>query len=534
MGEQGEWPQDDEHLLSRGTVIKSQYEITGYLGGGGYGNVYLANHTLMGREVAIKVLTSTRDRTARERFLREAQSSAMIDHPHTITVHDFGFFGDEQPFIVMERLKGRDLEEELKLKGPIEPQRALRLFLPCLEALQVAHKHQIVHKDLKPSNLFLVHADTERETLKVIDFGIAAIAEPEMPEGDEAAEGQRRDSARLTVVGQSTGTPRYMAPEYLKEQLATPALDVYQMGLILVEMLTGKPVVDEDSYYACVMKHVQGNLEIPEAQRQGTLGEIILKATAFDPKARYEDAEHFRVALGAYVEATWNPVQKIVNRIPTRLDLIGELAIFAVSLFVLVVGLVTAFQGPLGPALVVCPVLTWSMGVMLGAGWSSLRYLRGRISAMPWFWTRPVIASALSVLLFAFVAFMITLATSDDTPGASLEELDTHALEARRDELAAQTEAIRTDAFEACLKAFEKNRDKGAITVRFKGKALKDFGRYQAMGRELKRAERLLVERASDVTHVHMLVFFGVCLGLLLGLLSWFFKRRGIKASEPD
>ncbi len=283
-------PASDE--LIAGHRVKGRYEIRGVLGRGGFGRVYRAMDVELEREVAIKVLELTGVADKAEaleallaRFRREAMLAARIHHPSVVRVYDVGVLEGKagQPFIVMELLDGQDLEALLREGGPLEPARALSLFCGALDALAEAHQVGIVHKDLKPSNLFISTPGTPGERIKIVDFGIAHIG--------DASQG------RLTQTGHMLGTPQYMAPEYFESQDVTPALDVYQMGLILVEMMWGRPVVDQDTPIKCIMAHVRGELAVPSALLEGPLGVAITRALAVDPGARFLNAGQFAEAL---------------------------------------------------------------------------------------------------------------------------------------------------------------------------------------------------------------------------------------------
>ncbi len=276
--------------LPEGTVLGERYEITGFLGEGGFALVYKGRDTAIKRQIAIKILNihaTTSDPEVRDnmlaRFRREAETAAQIRHPNAVTIFDVGMTEDHYPFIVMEMLVGRGLDEILVKDGGLKPARAVKLFVRCLEALGEAHRLKIVHKDLKPSNLFLTDPGTDHESLAILDFGIAGMAE----EGD----------ARLTGTGQLLGTPRYMAPEYIEHQQLSAAVDVYQMGLILLEMFSGRPVVDKDSLVSCIMVHTTKGIEIPPNLLGTPLGPIVARAIAKDPQKRYPDADAFRKAL---------------------------------------------------------------------------------------------------------------------------------------------------------------------------------------------------------------------------------------------
>lgn len=225
--------------LPIGSVVGGRYKIERVLGSGGFAVVYQAYDPLIDRRVALKVLElhhQTQDpdlhRKLLVQFRQEAQSAARIQHSNIVTIHDMGVTTEtEQPFIIMELLDGHDLGAELDRFGPLHPRRAIPLFVKALQALGVGHRMHVVHKDLKPGNVFLTSPHTDDEDIRVVDFGIARL-------GTEAAQIYGPD----VVVG----TPRYIAPELLRQQEATPAVDVYQMALILGESLSGNPLVPDD------------------------------------------------------------------------------------------------------------------------------------------------------------------------------------------------------------------------------------------------------------------------------------------------
>lgn len=279
--------------LRRGSLVLERYEIRDLLGRGGFAAVFLAHDTEIERDVALKVLdiaSLTRQGGDAEilltRFKREAKLAARINHPSVVQVFDYGVLEKtDAPFIIMEKLEGHDLDEELQQHGPMAPDRALPLFTDCLEALGDAHQLGIVHKDLKPSNLFLTSPRNRRETLKIVDFG---IAHP----GDAAGE-------RLTKTGFMLGTIEYMPPEYIQDQIISPALDVYQMGLILVELLSGQPVVVGDTPWQIAMAHIRRDFEIPALLWDSPVGPVIDRSLAVEPQDRFEGAGEFADALAA-------------------------------------------------------------------------------------------------------------------------------------------------------------------------------------------------------------------------------------------
>ena len=273
--------------IPAGTVLDGRYEIGQRLAEGGFAKVYTGRQLNIARPVAIKVLNPT-DESARqlveEKFFLEAQSAGQITHPNVVTVFDYGLIGHQrQPYIVMELLQGHNLAQEVRHYGPMEPRRALKLFAGCLAALEEAHRLQIVHRDLKPANLFIVNPGTDQEMLKILDFGVARV--------------RAANATSQTGNGQLLGSPRYLAPEYLKFHIATPTLDVYQMGLILIEMLTGRPVVTEANPFECIRVHTTADLSVPDDLIGGPLGPTILGALELDHTARFANAGQLRQSL---------------------------------------------------------------------------------------------------------------------------------------------------------------------------------------------------------------------------------------------
>ena len=289
--------------IRKGTILDGRFELLDPLGEGGFATVYRGRQLNIDRTVAIKVLDvnpripDEELGNYRKRFVLEAKRAANIDHPDIVSIYDHGVMGTEQPYIVMELLQGHDLGEELARHGPMAPERILPLFVRCLDALQAAHAQGIVHKDLKPSNLFLTGVGTLVETLRIVDFGIAGLVDPKQDE-------------RMTSTGQYIGTALYCAPEYYEHSIVSPALDVYQMGLILAEVLIGRPAVNASSPVRAIMHHLAGALSLPEALRESPLGPLIAKATDLDHTQRYQSAGEFRDALSRLDPSTIGDVQQ--------------------------------------------------------------------------------------------------------------------------------------------------------------------------------------------------------------------------------
>ncbi len=276
--------------LEVGQLLGGRYRVGPLIGQGGFARVYRGHDPEIGRDVAIKLLnvntglSRTQHEAVVERFRREARIAARIKHRCVVNIYDIGVTGEfEQPYIIMELLDGCPLDEWLEKEGALAPERILPLFVEALEALGEGHELGVVHKDLKPSNLFLSEPNTRREYIRILDFGIARV--------------DGSDDAKLTATGQVTGTPQYMAPEYIATQTVTPALDVYQMGLLLVEVLTGRAVVDDDSMPQCILIHSTNRLVISLSILTGPLGNIIRRSVSFEPANRFRDATEFADAL---------------------------------------------------------------------------------------------------------------------------------------------------------------------------------------------------------------------------------------------
>src|SRR6476469_8603534 len=207
-----------------GHILDEKYRLEERLGVGGMGTVYRARHLLIDRPVAIKVLNKlfVEDEAARTRFRREARAAGRLQHPNAVTVTDFGESQDGFVYLVMELLEGRTLRDVLAKEAPLDVARSVALMLQISAAVAAAHEAGIIHRDLKPANIFVVQHPEVPAVVKVLDFGIAKLA-----------------AELLDDEGAMIGTPRYMSPEQCDGLELTPAADVYSLGCILYEMLTG-------------------------------------------------------------------------------------------------------------------------------------------------------------------------------------------------------------------------------------------------------------------------------------------------------
>ncbi len=263
-----------------------RFEIRGELGRGAQSVVYLAWDPQLQREVAIKTLHFSRaDPTRNAELLEEARTSSKFRHANVVPIFDAGE-QDGDPYLVFERVSGRNLAEVLKADGPLPFIKAATLMHQVADALAQAHAQGIIHRDLKPSNILI---DARDGAARVMDFGIALRASEEHPDAGPKAAGL-------------TGTPAYMAPEYVTQQRITPQIDVYAAGLILLEMLTGQRVFDGGPVESILYRIATEKVVLPASPPiDPKLGGIILRACALDPAQRFASASELFDALTAYL-----------------------------------------------------------------------------------------------------------------------------------------------------------------------------------------------------------------------------------------
>jgi serine/threonine-protein kinase len=282
-----------------GQVFDGKYRLDERLGGGGMGTVYRATHLLIDRPVALKVLSQrfVGDQTAQQRFRREARAAGRMQHPNAVTVTDFGATEDGYLYIVMELLEGRTLRDLLAHEAPLDPARAVSIILQTASAVGAAHDAGLIHRDLKPANIFIVQRANVPAMVKVLDFGVAKFI----------VEEQDDDYNTLTQVGAIIGTPRYMSPEQCSGAASlTPASDVYSLGIILYEMLTGVVPFNADTPLAVALKQVTEQPRPPHeiiASLPEPLEQIVLTALTKDPNLRPPDANEFRREVFATAES---------------------------------------------------------------------------------------------------------------------------------------------------------------------------------------------------------------------------------------
>ncbi|HEV7377654.1 MAG TPA: protein kinase [Pyrinomonadaceae bacterium] len=281
-----------------GRTLDEKYRLDERLGTGGMGTVYRATHLLIDRPVAIKLLNPryVEDEAAQVRFRREARAAGRIQHTNAVTVTDFGRTSDGFVYIVMELLEGRTLRDVLAHDAPLDTARSVSMMLQISAAVGAAHEAGVIHRDMKPANIFIVQRKDAPPYIKVLDFGIAKLAADALDDDD---------TNTLTQVGAMIGTPRYMSPEQCDGAKLTPASDVYSLGIILYEMLTGTTPFNGTSPIAIAIKHSQTPPRSPRefvATIPLALEEVVLHALEKRPEDRPADANAFRSELYAVAE----------------------------------------------------------------------------------------------------------------------------------------------------------------------------------------------------------------------------------------
>lgn len=287
----------EQKLLRTGAVVAGKYRIDQPIARGGFSIVYRATHIDMQRPVGLKILTINEDIRASwlERFTREARLASQLTHPNTVTIYDYGQDPNGFLYIAMEWVEGVSLYQYLTKRGALGATAVARISVQILESLQEAHQLHFLHRDLKPSNIMLTHDYQGRDTVKVLDFGIAKDLR-EKPDSQ----------ARITHQGAFVGTPRYASPEQLNESGELgPASDIYSLGLLMWEALVGDPAISSTRYGDCVERHLS-----PEPWRLPPsvdcpigFDRIFYKALAKDPAERYQRSETMRAELIAWLDS---------------------------------------------------------------------------------------------------------------------------------------------------------------------------------------------------------------------------------------
>jgi serine/threonine-protein kinase len=267
-------------MIDAGTLIDGRYRVVARLGSGGMADVYLAQDTLLGRQVALKLLHErfAEDQEFVERFRREASSAAGLSHPNVVGVFDRGEWNGTY-YIAMEYLPGRSLKAVVREHGPLSPPDAIDIVVQILLATRFAHKRGVIHRDIKPHNVIL----DEEGRARVTDFGIA-----------------RAGASDMTMTGSIMGTAQYLSPEQAQGHAVTETSDLYAVGVVLYELLTGSVPFEGESAVTIALKQVSVEPALPSERNPEVgpaLDAVVMRALAKDPTARFASADEFISAL---------------------------------------------------------------------------------------------------------------------------------------------------------------------------------------------------------------------------------------------
>ncbi len=280
-------------MFERGRILEGKYRILGQIGAGGMAVIYEAEHLVIRREVAIKVLhaAALAKPDLIERFEREAQAAGHVESDHVVEVFDFGRLEDGSPFMVMEKLVGETLGDRLRRVRTLTPEALTPLVLQLLTGLEAAHAAGVIHRDLKPSNVFILDEKAgHRDFVKLIDFGISKLLEYSDPE--------------FTSTGVLLGSPTYIAPEQADSSRAADARsDLYSLGVIMYKALAGQPPFDAGSLREVLVKVLMSAppplLEVAPSV-DAAFAKIVMRTMAREPSHRFQTAGELRAALEAW------------------------------------------------------------------------------------------------------------------------------------------------------------------------------------------------------------------------------------------
>jgi serine/threonine protein kinase/tetratricopeptide (TPR) repeat protein len=277
-----------------GKVIDGKYRIDALQGSGGMGAVYRATQVQLERTVALKVVRGDfiSDAVVAERFKREALAVARLKHPHIVTIYDFGLMDEGGAYLVMEFLEGQTLRAEIQKRERLPVGPAVELMRQVCSAVHAAHVEGVIHRDLKPDNIFLERGRDGSLVVKILDFGVAKLRQ-----NTSELKGQ----AELTMSGMMLGTPIYMSPEQCQGEPLDPRSDIYSLGCVFYEMLAGRPPFVGSTATQLIIKHASVEPKPPSAYAPGLpydLEAVVLRALAKAPEDRFQTAADFGDALG--------------------------------------------------------------------------------------------------------------------------------------------------------------------------------------------------------------------------------------------
>lgn len=283
-------------------AVPERYRVIGVLGSGGMSHVYQAHDSILDKTVAIKILQIesgfSRDDHVR-RFQMEAKATATLKHDNIVSILDFGLTADAVPYMVLDHLEGKSLMEIIEGNGPLSLEHALPIFLQVCAGLEHAHKYGVVHRDLKPSNIIFARDQNGNEVIKVIDFGIARLEE----------------SGSLTATNAVIGSPPYMSPEQASGKRIGVTSDIYSLGCVIFESLTGKPPFAGNTSVETIMMHVNNAppklSDVADGDFPAALETLVARLLQKDPSDRFQSMEHVISALRDLDTCTASSVIKL-------------------------------------------------------------------------------------------------------------------------------------------------------------------------------------------------------------------------------
>lgn len=281
-----------------GKVVSDRYRVIKKLGEGGMGAVYLVEHVFIEKKVALKVLAPELSRKAdlTARFLQEAKSASRIGHENVIDISDFGQSPEGFVYFAMEYLQGQDLGQVVRAEGAMSWRRARPIILQICKALGAAHAKGIVHRDMKPENVFLIERGGRPDFVKLLDFGIAKV---------QSADGE---GPKLTQTGMIFGTPEYMAPEQAEGKACDQRADIYAVGCVIHHLIVGEPPFSAENFVGMLTKHLLEQPK-PPSSRQPSFGitpemdALVLKSLAKKPEERFQSMAELMAAVEAIAES---------------------------------------------------------------------------------------------------------------------------------------------------------------------------------------------------------------------------------------
>lgn len=265
-----------------GSVINDRFRIVRRIGRGGVGAVYLAMQAPFDRRCAVKILRPRHDADLTEdfhrRFFLEASTAAKLQHPNNVAIFDYGRTDEGMYFMAMEYLEGRTLRDALRAEGPFDEERTAHIARQICRALREAHHHKVIHRDIKPSNVFLLDRHDERDVVKVLDFGLVKEVKEE-------------DSENLTQAGFFMGSPKYVAPEQIESGPVDARTDIYSVGVVMYEMLTGRVPFDRGATVKTLIAHIKEDPPPlwdanPRCEVTPLLEQTVMRCLAKDPDQR--------------------------------------------------------------------------------------------------------------------------------------------------------------------------------------------------------------------------------------------------------